>query len=76
MAHHGGDAKRRNGGAQPVPRLGVMGDAVEEFVGAGADMVIDEMRQGTVQQLDLPGGGAVAGEGHSVHGPAQRRSAT
>src|SRR5580692_4663187 len=31
-----------------MARLGIMGDAVQEFVGPGTDMVIDEMRQRAV----------------------------
>ena len=44
-AHQRQDRRR-----QPVARLGVMGDAVQEFVRPGADMVIDEMRGSAVDQ--------------------------
>ena len=37
--------QRQHRRRQPVTGLGVMGDAVQRLVGAGVDMVVDEMRQ-------------------------------
>ena len=48
MAHPGGNNQRQDRGGQPVTGLGIMGDAVQRLVHRRADMIIDKMRQPTV----------------------------
>src|SRR3954471_14003208 len=48
MPRDGRAAQSHDRSRQPVPRLGIMGDAVQEFVGPLVDMVVNEMRQRAV----------------------------